>query len=113
MYMSTLCVVQITNASASNDQEGYVETKSGLKYRDTRVGEGAEATKGVWLTYHVTHSTVLLLPFIYTSYGIPLNGTNIGDIVKVHYTGWLDGIDGKKKFDSSLDRGSPLDSSWC
>ena len=47
MYMSTLCVVQITNASASNDQEGYVETKSGLKYRDTRVGEGAEATKGV------------------------------------------------------------------
>jgi FKBP-type peptidyl-prolyl cis-trans isomerase len=32
-----------------------------------------------------------------------------GDTVKVHYTGWLDGFDGKKKFDSSLDRGSPLE----
>lgn len=32
-----------------------------------------------------------------------------GDTVKVHYTGWLDGFDGKKKFDSSLDRGTPLE----
>ena len=32
-----------------------------------------------------------------------------GDTVKVHYTGWLDGFDGKKKFDSSLDRGVPLE----
>jgi hypothetical protein len=26
----------------------------------------------------------------------------------VHYTGWLDGFDGKKKFDSSVDRHQPL-----
>jgi peptidylprolyl isomerase len=32
-----------------------------------------------------------------------------GDTVKVHYSGWLDGFDGLKKFDSSLDRGVPLD----
>lgn len=31
-----------------------------------------------------------------------------GQIVRVHYTGWLDGIDGEKKFDSSYDRRSPL-----
>jgi peptidylprolyl isomerase len=33
-----------------------------------------------------------------------------GDLVQVHYTGWLmkDGVKGEK-FDSSLDRGSPFD----
>jgi peptidylprolyl isomerase len=34
---------------------------------------------------------------------------NPGDTVKVHYTGWLDGFDGQEKFDSSVDRGYPLD----
>lgn len=32
-----------------------------------------------------------------------------GQEVLVHYTGWLDGFDGKKKFDSSVDRGQPLE----
>lgn len=31
-----------------------------------------------------------------------------GATVKVHYTGWLDGFDGEKKFDSSYDRNRPL-----
>lgn len=31
-----------------------------------------------------------------------------GDMVRVHYTGWLDGFDSPKKFDSSYDRRSPL-----
>ncbi len=31
-----------------------------------------------------------------------------GDTVRVHYTGWLDGFDSSKKFDSSYDRRSPL-----
>ena len=31
-----------------------------------------------------------------------------GDLVRVHYTGWLDGFNGIKKFDSSYDRRSPL-----
>jgi len=31
-----------------------------------------------------------------------------GDTVQVHYTGWLDGFDGVKKFDSSYDRRQPL-----
>ncbi|RYG97959.1 FKBP-type peptidyl-prolyl cis-trans isomerase [archaeon] len=31
-----------------------------------------------------------------------------GDTVRVHYTGWLDGFDSPKKFDSSYDRRSPL-----
>lgn len=31
-----------------------------------------------------------------------------GDTVRVHYTGWLEGFDSEKKFDSSYDRRSPL-----
>jgi hypothetical protein len=31
-----------------------------------------------------------------------------GDIVRVHYTGWLDNFDSEKKFDSSYDRRKPI-----
>lgn len=31
-----------------------------------------------------------------------------GEKGEFHYTGWLDGFNGKKKFDSSLDRGKPI-----
>lgn len=31
-----------------------------------------------------------------------------GDTVRVHYTGWLEDFESKKKFDSSYDRRSPL-----
>ena len=31
-----------------------------------------------------------------------------GQTVKAHYSGWLDGFDGEKKFDSSRDRGRPF-----
>ncbi len=51
-----------------------VETESGLKYEELKVGTGAEAKAGA--------------------------------LAKVHYTGWL--TDGKK-FDSSVDRGSPFE----
>ena len=31
-----------------------------------------------------------------------------GDTVRVHYTGWLEGFESEKKFDSSYDRHTPL-----
>eukprot|EP01040_Poterioochromonas_malhamensis_P018270 gene18270-21291_t len=31
-----------------------------------------------------------------------------GQTVRIHYTGWLDGFDSEKKFDSSYDRRTPL-----
>jgi len=34
--------------------------------------------------------------------------TETGSRVKMHYTGWTDGFDGEKKFDSSRDRGQPF-----
>ena len=38
------------------------------------------------------------------------SGTEIksGEKGEFHYTGWLDGFDGKQKFDSSLDRNQPI-----
>ena len=57
-------------------EEDFITTESGLKYRDTKVGDGASPKPG--------------------------------DTVKVHYTGWLEGFDSEKKFDSSYDRRSPL-----
>lgn len=32
----------------------------------------------------------------------------VGQTVKAHYTGWLDGFDSIRKFDSSRDRGRPF-----
>ena len=56
--------------------DGFIETESGLKYRDIQVGEGNTAVAG--------------------------------QVVRIHYTGWLEGFDSDKKFDSSYDRRSPL-----
>lgn len=47
------------------------------------------------------------LKYIVTKEGtgaIPVTGAN----VKAHYTGWLDGFDSIRKFDSSRDRGRPF-----
>lgn len=35
-------------------------------------------------------------------------GAIAGQTVRIHYTGWLDGFDSERKFDSSYDRRSPL-----
>ncbi len=55
----------------------WMTTETGLKYSDSKVGDGPVAEDG--------------------------------DVVNVHYTGWLL-VDGKrtKKFDSSIDRGKPI-----
>lgn len=64
-------------ASAAIAATGFTTTKSGLKYKDDKVGTGAEA--------------------------------KAGQVVEVHYTGWLfeSGKKGKK-FDSSVDRRKPF-----
>jgi peptidylprolyl isomerase len=66
----------VENEAPPADYSKFTTTDSGLKYFDTKVGDG-----------------VVPVP---------------GDTVQVHYTGWLDGFDGVKKFDSSYDRRKPL-----
>jgi peptidylprolyl isomerase len=75
LALAMLAAATIGPANAASGQP--VELPDGLKYTDTKLGDGAVATAG--------HQ------------------------VSVHYTGWLyqDGQKGKK-FDSSLDRGQPL-----
>jgi len=67
------------SATPSVGVNGLVTTNSGLQYHDISVGTGAVAE----------------------------SGSN----VSVHYTGWLQNADGSRgmKFDSSRDRGQPLD----
>lgn len=60
----------------ADDDSTFVESESGLKYRDIKIGDGASPVPG--------------------------------DAVRVHYTGWLDGFESEKKFDSSYDRRTPL-----
>lgn len=56
------------------------------------------------------------MQFITTASGLKYSDAKVGDgatptpgdTVRVHYTGWLDGFDSEKKFDSSYDRRSPL-----
>src|SRR5207248_11038792 len=68
-------------APASADDPTIVTTKSGLKIQDLDVGKGEEA-----------------------------RADDDGDVVEVHYTGWLtpDGVTKGKKFDSSHDHGQPF-----
>jgi len=63
--------------AASADEEGFTKTKTGLQYKDTKEGTGAQPQTGQTCT--------------------------------MHYSGWLykDGQKGKK-FDSSVDRGTPF-----
>ena len=70
----------------SDVKQPFKTTQSGLKYRDLNVVDKSgseEATNRI----------------MYASKG---------DIVIVHYTGWLEGFDSDQKFDSSYDRDSPL-----
>lgn len=57
-------------------QDTWVTTDSGLRYKDINVGTG--------------------------------DAPSVGSTVRVHYAGWLDGMHGNAKFDSSYDRHRPL-----
>ncbi len=66
----------ISRPAFAAEDDGFITTDSGLKYKVIKEGTG----------------------------GIPAPGQT----VKAHYTGWLDGFDSPKKFDSSRDRGRPF-----
>ena len=66
------------DVTSNVDADGFVTTESGLKYKVTK--EPAEGA------------------------AMP----EAGQTVKAHYTGWLDGFDSDRKFDSSRDRGRPF-----
>jgi peptidylprolyl isomerase len=63
-------------SNSSDPYADYVTTESGLKYKVTREGGGAQP--------------------------------NPGQTVKTEYTGWLEGFNSRKKFDSSRDRIKPF-----
>ena len=75
---SASAFVPTSSASEDDPYADFITTESGLKYKVTK--EGSEDA------------------------AIP----SPGQMVKAHYTGWLDGFDSEKKFDSSRDRGRPF-----
>jgi FKBP-type peptidyl-prolyl cis-trans isomerase len=84
---------QNTTANADDKEEGIVTTKSGLKYKELKAGEGAEAKKGDTVVVHYTgtltdgkkfDSSVGKEPFEF-----PLGA---GRVIK----GWDEGVAGMK-----------------
>ena len=66
--------------------------------------DGASGSEDEYAIYKSTGSGLRYLDTVVGTGATPLPG----DTVKVHYTGWLDGFESEKKFDSSYDRRSPL-----
>lgn len=64
----------------------------------------ADAADDPYKKYTTTESGMRYLITKEGSGAVPTSGQT----VKADYTGWLDGFDGEKKFDSSRDRGRPF-----
>lgn len=83
-----------------NEYPHFQTTKTGLQYRDistTSVSEETTTTSQPSSTSSSSSTSQSKVLF-----------AQQGDVVIVHYTGWLEGFDSSYKFDSSYDRGSPL-----
>ena len=102
-------------ASAADD---YKTTPSGLKYLEVKEGTGAVPTPGQ--TVQVRASPTHAPPRHRFGRRAPADHASLSLAQwtsqplltcyrsQVHYTGWLDGFDSSKKFDSSYDRRKPL-----
>ena len=93
----------------------YKTTPSGLKYLEVKEGTGAVPTPGQ--NVKVRAPAICKLPRRQCrrperadprapTHARTPRGTS--HLMQVHYTGWLDGFDSPKKFDSSYDRNRPF-----
>ena len=67
-------------------------------------GDAPAATNDEYADYITTDSGMKYLVTKEGDGAVPTSGQT----VKAHYTGWLDGFESSKKFDSSRDRGRPF-----
>lgn len=79
------------------------KTTAVLGFAETVFADDGESSDD-YSAYTTTNSGLRYLDTVAGTGASPLPG----DTVKVHYTGWLDGFESAKKFDSSYDRRSPL-----
>ena len=101
--VSAIIVASFTTASCDKGFQEFIQTSSGLRYRNITRGNGPIALKGTVPCFVRVYvfTSLLAIDWVFPH-------MTIGQEVEVHYTGWLDSFDGAKKFDSSVDRGQPL-----
>lgn len=93
------------NKAAEIDRRGFVDASvAGVAAASTFKANPAFADEDPYADFITTESGM--------KYKITKEGDGAvpvaGQQVKAHYTGWLDGFDSIKKFDSSRDRGRPF-----
>jgi FKBP-type peptidyl-prolyl cis-trans isomerase len=115
-------IVALPRAGVADDTADpyvdYITSESGMKYLITKEGDGAVPSAGqnVKVRFIRPTSIMKLLQIIHL-YNLFTNNltthllllTSKISILQAHYTGWLDGFESSKKFDSSRDRGRPFE----
>jgi FKBP-type peptidyl-prolyl cis-trans isomerase len=78
----------VARCDGKKEMADFQQTRSGLKYRDIRKESLSNKEERALRNSEVCPKS--------------------GDIVIVHYIGWLEGFDSEHQFDNSYDRGSPI-----
>ena len=101
----SLSMISASNPSSSLDRRSFVgATTVGLATAVVARVAPAQAEDDLYADFVTTESGMKYKVLKEGDGAIP----SPGQTVKAHYTGWLDGFDSIRKFDSSRDRGRPF-----
>lgn len=106
LAMNSASTTNGSSSTATSSRRDFLASSSSAAAASLLIPKPALADDGsdLYADYTTTESG---LKYLITKEGdgaIP----SAGQMVKAHYTGWLDGFDSSKKFDSSRDRGRPF-----
>eukprot|EP00980_Cylindrotheca_fusiformis_P014445 scaffold3857_cov127-Cylindrotheca_fusiformis.AAC.2 len=100
----SLSMTQASYGESAIDRRGFVGSAVAGAVAANRLSSPAFAQDDPYADFTTTESGLKYKVIKEGDGAIPVTGQQ----VKAHYTGWLDGFDSIKKFDSSRDRGRPF-----